>query len=114
MIGPADNEAEMAEPIKVFTAEHCRPCHEMVKLLKGKRVASNVVAPVDLIDIETEEGFKSINDNELPAVPCAKYKGKTCKLEVDEEAGVLLITCDTEEEESPIRAEPSEEEDNPI
>ncbi len=103
MIEPTDGQ-ETAEPIKVFTAEHCVPCHEIVELLREERFASDVEAPIDLIDIETEDGFdqlrlylESAKENELSAVPCAKYKGEICKLEVDEEMGILLITCEGEE-----------------
>ncbi len=111
MTEPTDGQ----EPIKVFTAEHCVPCHEIVDLLKQKRFASDVVAPVDLVDIETEEGFASVKEEELEGVPSATYKGKTCKLEVDEEMGILLISCEGEEElkEGATATEEGEEEGTP-
>jgi len=113
-------EAEVAEPITVFTAEHCVPCHEIVELLRKERFASDVGAPIDLIDIETEDGFdkvmlylESVENNELTALPCAQYKGKTCKLQIDDERRVLLITCEEEEEGEEEGATTCEEEGNP-
>lgn len=110
-------EEGKVEPITVFTAEHCDPCHEIVDLLKKKSFASDVGAPINLIDIESEEGFEHIKDKKVEGVPSAQYKGKSCKLEVDEERRIVLITCGiegAEDEEAPeVGSMPSEGEGNP-
>lgn len=84
----------MPRIIKVFTAGHCEPCHEVAKLLKeGKFEVDIDDADVDLIDIETEEGFAQVDENNLAGVPAARFQGKECKISIDRDLGILVISC---------------------
>jgi len=78
--------------IKVFTSEHCVPCHEVVDLIKkGKHFDD-----IELVDIETEEGFsefkKSVLNKGDGAVPSAYKDGIKCSIGVDEDDN-LVFTC---------------------
>ncbi|MDD5547085.1 MAG: thioredoxin family protein [Candidatus Omnitrophica bacterium] len=82
--------------IKVYHSPHCDSCHQAVDLLNKGRFESNIEGdvPVDLIDVTSDEGFREIGEAGVDAVPTAKYNGKTCKLGIDEEQQVVVITCD--------------------
>lgn len=89
------------EPIKVYHAPACGPCHEVVDLLNQGRFESNVGenVDIDLIDVASEEGFKEVEKADIDSVPSAKYKGKTCKLSIDRAQQMVVIEC--EEGEKP-------------
>lgn len=89
--------------IKVFMSEHCKPCQELVDLLKQGRFEADVGgdAAIDLIDITSEEGFPEMVAEEVTRVPMAKYQGRECKLGIDEDAGIVVITCGDAGEGSP-------------
>ena len=84
---------EMKKTIKVFTANHCAPCDRVKELLEKGLVESDIDAELDLINIETEEGFKEIEKNDLTSIPAAFYEGRSCKLDIDEEREIAVITC---------------------
>ena len=84
----------MPRTIKIFTAGHCEPCHEVTKLLKeGKFEVDIDDVDIDLIDIETDEGFPQIAENDLNGVPAARFQGKECKIRIDHDIGILVISC---------------------
>jgi glutaredoxin len=94
--------------IKVYTAEHCRGCKEVSNLLSSGQFESNIEdASVDLIDIETEEGFKEVAKEGLTGVPSAKYNGKSCKIQIDETNEIVILTC--EEGDSPVAPVPDKD-----
>lgn len=80
--------------IRVFTSKHCPPCKEIDRLIKeGKFVGES---EVELIDIETDEGFAKFKDEVLDfgdgAVPSAYKEGKKCVISITEEDN-LLFNC---------------------
>ncbi len=87
--------------IKVYHSPHCGSCHQVAELLGKGRFESNIKGdvPVDLVDVTSEEGFREIGEAGVDAVPTAKYKGKTCKLGVDEEQQVVVIECELSPED---------------
>ena len=50
---------------------------------------------MDLIDIETEEGFKQIFEG-MEGVPAAYQDGKKSRIKVDEESETLVLECPSE------------------
>jgi len=82
--------------VKVYVAAHCQPCEEVKRLLeKGLFSINGAEGQVDLIDIETEEGFKQIFAG-MDAVPAAYLDGRKCRIKVDEESETLVLECPSE------------------
>lgn len=82
----------MKKKIKVFTAGHCIPCNKITELIEKGLVESDIDdVEIDLVDIETEEGFEEIEKNNLTSIPTATYEDRACKLNIDRE--VAVITC---------------------
>jgi glutaredoxin len=80
----------MAERIKVFVSGHCRPCGRARKLIEeGKFTAEEV----ELIDIETEEGYAYIEKLGLTKVPSAFQGTQQCRLSYDKKTPMLVIEC---------------------
>lgn len=81
--------------IRVYTARHCTPCHEVEELIKQGRFEGKI----ELIDIETDEGFekfrKEVLDFSDGAVPSAYKDGKKCIIHIDDESNSLLLECPT-------------------
>lgn len=83
--------------MEVFVAKHCKPCDEIVKLLKeGKFLINDEEGEIDLIDIESEDGFKRVIPA-LTCVPMAFRSGKECKLKVDDNEKIVIVECPSEE-----------------
>jgi glutaredoxin len=82
--------------IRVYTAKHCKPCHSVERLIKEGRFAGE---EVELVDIETDEGFKKFKEEVLDfsdgAVPSAYKGGEKCLIHIDEENNSLLLECPT-------------------
>jgi len=90
------------EPIKVFIGEHCGPCHEVARLIKSKQFTVDLGdVDVDLIDIESEEGFPEVVKNNLTQVPSARYQGRHCRIQIDRGEGLLYLFCKGEGSQSP-------------
>ena len=87
--------------IRIYTAKHCQPCKEMEVLAK-KLEEEGGADQIELIDIETDEGFKMFTEEVLShgdgAVPSIYKDGQQCKLGFDEE-GELGFECPEEEPE---------------
>ena len=91
----------MVTKVKVFVAGHCEPCQEVKDLIaKGQFIIDGEEGEIDLIDIESEEGFPQIKENNITGVPQAFREGKQCRIHIDEEDGTLLIDCNDEETEA--------------
>ena len=99
--------------IKVYHSPTCTPCHETISRLGKGRFASNMGddVSVEIIDISTEEGFKEIESQGLERIPTAKYEGKTCKIQIDEELDAVFFNCEGSEEGTP--EPPAPDTDNP-
>ena len=82
--------------IRIYTAKHCMPCKEVEEKIK----APDTGEELEVIDVETEEGFekfrKEVLDYADGAVPSAYKDGVRCKIGFDEEGGILL-DCPTED-----------------
>lgn len=84
----------MPKTIKIFTASHCGPCHEITELLKhGKYKIDINDADIELVDIETDEGFAQIAENNLDRVPVARFQGKNCIINIDRGLDIAFISC---------------------
>lgn len=89
--------------IRIYTAKHCQPCHQVAQLIKEGRFSGE--EEVELIDIETDEGFLKFQEEVLSfgggAVPSAYKGGERCLLHVDDETNSVLIDCPTAPREAP-------------
>ncbi|MDZ4230253.1 MAG: hypothetical protein U1B77_00360, partial [Dehalococcoidales bacterium] len=86
----------MPELIKVVISGSCEPCQEVKQLISEGRFNKDE-GDVDLIDLETEEGFGWMEKLGLTQVPTA-YKGKKrCDLRIDDKERLLVIDCDQKE-----------------
>lgn len=69
----------------VFTAKHCEPCHRITDLIKQGKYEGEV----ELVDIETNEGFARFRAEVLErgdgAVPSAYREGTKCLILVEED-----------------------------
>jgi len=87
--------------IKLFVGGHCTPCESIKKLVEEGMFLVNDQegAQVDMIDVETEEGFANIEKHQLTGIPQAfDESGKRCKISIDEENKVVVFDCDGEPE----------------
>lgn len=91
--------------IKVYVSEHCKPCHEITELLHSGRFEADIGedVQVDLIDIETEEGFNRLTEerfnrltDEITSIPAARYNGKKCSISIDREFNAVYLSCEVE------------------
>lgn len=80
----------MAEPIKVFISGHCRPCERARKLVEAGRFDAE---EVELIDVETEEGFPYIKKLGINKTPSAYRGDQRCRLSYDKNEPMLIIEC---------------------
>ncbi len=100
----------MSDEIKLFTAEHCKPCHDLLSLVnQGRFVTDLGDAGINVVDVESEEGFSQIKEFNLLSVPQAFHGKKTCRLQIDDENDVLIITCKDEV----IKPTPDNQEEKP-
>jgi len=83
--------------IKLFVGEHCGPCHEIEALVRKNKFETDLGdEDVRIIDVESKEGFSEIAKEDLRSVPTAKRKGDFCRLDIDQDTGVLIISCKKE------------------
>lgn len=75
--------------VTVYVAGSCGPCKQVKRLIgKGK-----INRPVDIIDVETEQGFPLIEKMGLSKVPAA-YLGETqCNLSFSKDGQALVVEC---------------------
>lgn len=82
---------------RVYTSKTCQPCHNIEELVKEGRFAGET--EVELIDIETDEGFAKFKEEVLDfgegAVPSAYKEGKKCVISITEDDS-LLFNCPTD------------------
>ncbi len=97
----------MAEPteekkkprVKVYTAGHCAPCQEIKEMMeRGQFSIDGEEGEVDLVDIESEEGFEEASKREdLTSVPTAFKDLKKCEIEIDRENRIVHLRCQDEQ-----------------
>lgn len=83
--------------IRVYISKNCQPCHDIEKFVKQGRFAGET--EVELIDIETDEGFLKFKEEVLDfrdgAVPSAYREGRKCVISITEDDS-LLFNCPTD------------------
>lgn len=93
--------------IKIYTAEHCAPCHDVMHRLKeqGHQIDGEAV---EIIDVETDEGFAEFSREVLSqgdgAVPWATRDGERCLI-LHVEDGIALECPHRGDQEPPPASE---------
>ena len=87
------NEQEKEKAVMLFIGGHCLPCQEIKELVsKGKFLVDGHESKVDMVDVETDDGFLNIEKYNLDAIPSAiDGKGDHCSISVDDE--MVIIEC---------------------
>ena len=80
----------MGEKIKVFISNHCGPCKKVRELIEQGKFNTE---EVELIDLETEEGFPYIERLGLNKTPSAYIGTNKCRLSFDKNEPFLIIEC---------------------
>ena len=86
----------MEKKIKLFVGSHCAPCERVKELVQGGQflVDNEEGMSIEMIDVESDEGFPAILEHNLSGIPSAiDESGKQCRIRVDEEGGVVLFEC---------------------
>lgn len=87
--------------IRVYTSKHCKPCHGIVDRIKSGKFNQE---EVDLIDIETPEGFEKFKEEVLAfgdgAVPSAYKDGTRCLISINDEDNVVIDCPNTDQTEA--------------
>lgn len=82
-------------PVRVYHSKHCKPCEIVTKLIKQGRFEGE--EEVELVDLETEEGFKEFYNHVLEhrdsAVPSAYKDGERCLIKITEDNDALVFEC---------------------
>jgi glutaredoxin len=63
--------------IQMFTAKWCFPCKNAKKVLKEQHLLSQI----ELIDVDTEEGKKKAQKNNITEIPSFVMNGQKIKLD---------------------------------
>jgi hypothetical protein len=95
-----DTAGPPADIVRIYVAEHCPECADIKRLLtEGKFVVDGAEGAVDMIDLETEEGFERWPDF-LDGIPRAYLGTQQCTMEIDTENDTLIIKCGEEEDDA--------------
>ena len=87
----------MGKKITVFTASQCGPCKEISEILALNRWESDIEdSKLRVVDVETEEGFSELQQHMdvVNALPSAVYDGKLCRIQIDEDAHIIIFSCE--------------------
>jgi hypothetical protein len=80
--------------IKIFSSKHCGPCAKVHEKIEQGKV--NAPGPVEIVDVESDEGFKRFSEEVLSKgdgfVPAAFSPAGQCEIGYDEEDN-LVIEC---------------------
>ncbi len=84
--------------IKVYHSKHCKPCSQVANLVKAGRYEGE--KEVELVDIESDEGFdefyKHVLEKGDSAVPSAYKDGQQCVISIakaDDGKDVAVFEC---------------------
>lgn len=83
----------MSKKVRIFVAEHCEPCIPIKELIQEGKID----AEVELIDIESDEGFAYIEKLQLDGVPVAYEGTNRCRMQINEDDGILNVICPSDE-----------------
>jgi predicted thioredoxin/glutaredoxin len=82
--------------IRIYTSKNCVPCKEVEDKLKSSELGEDV----EVIDIETDDGFEKFKHDVLDhsdgAVPSAFKDGQRCEIGFDDN-GDIVLDCPTED-----------------
>lgn len=85
--------------ITIYTSKNCQPCKEVERLIQEGRIGHELEDEIELVDIETDEGFAKFTEEVLQhqdgQIPSAYREGKKCAIGFDEENN-LVISCSTD------------------
>lgn len=82
------------EAVQVFVSSHCGSCVEVKRLLESGQFSQSDGQTVDLIDVDTDEGFERMQKHGgVEAVPSAFYEGRKCRILKADEMDGLHIDC---------------------
>lgn len=88
---------EVTVKMKIVTQEGCKPCDDIVELVKDGIEAGDV----QVIPIETPEGQAFVQDHAIDGTPAVflELEGKLtrCQITGEDEDGSLLLDCDKPE-----------------
>lgn len=81
--------------LRVFVSDHCAPCQQVKRAIQEGKFQGEV----EMVDIETDEGFIKFKEEVLSlgdgAVPSAYKEGKKCLISIAEDDS-LFINCPTD------------------
>ena len=85
--------SEQEKIVKLFIGSHCSPCQKLKELMtEGKFLVDGEKGKVDMVDVETEEGFLNIEKYNLELIPAAiDEKGDHCSVSIEDET--VVIEC---------------------
>ena len=82
----------MGKKLTIFVAEHCPPC----QILKEIAASGGFGEEVEVVDVESEEGFPQIAEKDLTEIPSA-FQGEM-KCEIRWSDTNVEIVCPAKEE----------------
>jgi len=78
--------------LKIFIAKHCLPCQQLKEIAENGGFGDDV----EVIDVESEEGFPKVAEMELMEIPSAYEDGKKCRIKYSGDN--VEIKCPAENE----------------
>ena len=90
--------------IVYYTAPDCTPCEEVTRLIQEGSVDAVDIKEIEVVDIETDEGFERYNrevlsklkGDEEGGVPSAYSEGKKCEIQIVDDTFVVF-NCPTDD-----------------
>lgn len=62
--------------LQIFVAEHCEGCQQLKEIAENGGFGDDV----EVVDVETEEGFPKVAEMELTEIPAAYEDGVKCRI----------------------------------
>jgi len=94
------------EKTKVFVAKHCAPCHVIEDIIKEDPSSHE---NLEIIDIESDEGFPYIEQFGLSGVPSAYKDGQKCEIKIDQSKNEVYLICPDNPKEAPPSSDEGQE-----
>lgn len=82
--------------LKIFIAKHCAPCQQLKEIAASGGFGDDV----EVIDVESEEGFPKIAEMDLTEIPAAYEDGKKCTIKISGDKAEIKCHPEKEVEES--------------
>lgn len=102
------------DKFRIFVAEHCGPCHVVREMAEKGQVDPK---DVEIIDVESDEGFPFIAEYDLQGVPSAYMGKQKCSIQIDKDQNLVRIVCPGSKSGPPssgegLESQPLNSEDN--